>query len=224
MNTKKCAVKAKQHIAPVEGSVNDTTNTGTCPTCLTPGIKLSKGGHIGAHSVAVEIDPTLPVVDLGTPKGDPRDATVRRAVEARLIAAEQLPMPVAPSAPEGRDEKKNRAASSPGPALVRGRAMAPVQPQSGFLAVAGTMYGPIGRDRMDRESSTVPMHGGTYGYLTEAEYEALSRTQQRKYWAKLRSMAQRSEQRRSDARKSRDAKAGQVGSEIQRLRKIGNQA
>lgn len=182
MNTRKCRVKAKDRRDPVEGSVNAEANTGTCPECLTPGIKLSKGGHIGSHSVAVEVDPTLPIVDTGLPEGDPRDATVRRAVESRRIAAGIDAMPSAPSAPEGRDERKNRAASSPGPALVRGRNMPPVQPQSGFAASAGTMYGAIGRPRMDREASTVPLHGGKYGYLTRAQYDALSRSRQRKYW------------------------------------------
>lgn len=199
MNTEKCSVKAKDRRAPVEGSVNDDAGTGTCPECLTPDVKLSKNGHIGAHSVAVEVDPTLPVVATGSPKGDPRDATVRRAVESRRIAAGSDAMPTAPSAPEGREERKNRTAASPGPALVRGRIMTPmasevvdgsctplpdpVDTRTGYSALAGTMAGPTGRPRMDREASTVPMVGGRYGYLTRDQLDQRSRTQQRKYWA-----------------------------------------
>lgn len=203
MDLRKCTVKAKNRVAPVEGSITD--GMGTCPTCGTPDITLSKGGHIGAHNVAVEVDPTLPVVSTGSPKGDPRDATVRRAVEARRVAAGSLAMPTAPSAPEGRAESGKRAAMSPGPAMVRGRVMkpaasdvvtyavgeqrpkqaAPQDPRTGFAARAGTMFGPTGRERMDREASTVPMVGGKYGFLTREQLDALSRTQQRKYWARV---------------------------------------
>lgn len=44
-----------------------------------------------------------------------------------------------------------------------------------------TMNGPTGRERSEPER----MHGGRGGWLTEAQYNALNRTQQRKYWAKL---------------------------------------
>lgn len=239
MNVVKCVVKAKAHVAPVDGSVTED-GTGTCPECLTPGVKLSKGGHIGAHAVAVEVDPTLPVVATGTPKGDPRDATVRRAVQARRIAAGSEAMPVAESAPEGREERVTRTASSPGPAMYRGRAMtpmatdpvvyrvgeerpAPVEPvdeRTGFAASAGTMYGPTGGERMDREASTVPMHGGRYGYLTKAQYDALSRTQQRKYWGKLARMTRQAAAHRAQHRSVVDP----VDAELSRLRKISQDA
>lgn len=231
MNVTKCAVKAKDHRAPAPGSVNDDQGTGTCPECLTEDVKLSKGGHIGAHAVKVEVDPTLPVVATGAPKGDPRDATVRRAVEARRITAGSDPMPTAPDAPEGREEGQNRTAASPGPALVRGRAMepqasdvvtyrvgepkpAPVpleDSRTGFAASAGTMYGSTGRERMDREASTVPVVGGKYGYLTRDELNKLSRSQQRKYWAKVARMRNYADKRRHAAVASIPVRLGTGG-------------
>ncbi len=205
MNTRKCTIKAKDHRDPVEGSVHEEKRTGTCPECLTEGVKLSKGGHVGAHSISVDVDPTLPVVATGSPKGDPRDATVRRAVEARRIAADAAPMPLAPSAPEGRDERKSRAAMSPGPVLVRGRSTIPMASEvarrkvgdprpepmpledsrTGWNRMGGTMYGATGRERMDKESSTVKIIGDRDGWLTQAQYDRLTRTQQRKYWSKV---------------------------------------
>ncbi len=229
MDMRACVVKAKDRRVPVEGSVQG--GTGTCPECLTPSVKLSKGGHIGAHKVAVDVDPTLPVVATGSPKGDPRDATVRRAVEARRVAAGSEVMPVAVSAPEGREESGNRAMVAPGPALVRGAAMRPqagpvvkrsastpyerpseaVDARTGWAGLAGTMYGPTGRVRLDREASTVRMVGGRYGYLTGKEYEALSRSQQRKYWARLKRDADFRERRRASARASVPVRLGTGG-------------
>ncbi len=91
---------------------------------------------------------------------------------------------------------------SPGPALVKGRSEKPLAGEV-TVRLAGEPYvrpadpednrghgdtwtAPTGRDRMDKESSTVPIHGGTYGYLTKAQYDALSRSQQRKYWTRIR--------------------------------------
>lgn len=230
MNVKTCVVKAKHKRAPVDGSVKG--GTGTCPECLTPNVKISKGGFIGAHSVATDVDPTLPVVATGSPKGDPRDATVRRAVEARRVAAGSIPMPSAPSAPEGRDEAETRAPMSPGPAIVRGRSMRPmatdvvkrqvgapapapappVDNRRGWSGSAGTMAGSTGRERMDREASTVPMVGaakyGAYAYLTHAEYDGLSRSQQRKYWERIKRQAAYAERRKAVARASVPVRLG----------------
>lgn len=258
MNVNKCSVKAKSHVKPVENSVDTEAGTGTCPVCLTPGVKLSKNGHIGAHAVAVEVDPTLPVVATGTPKGDPRDATVRRAVEARRIAAGADPLPLAENAPQGRDESKTRAPASPGPAMYRGRAMEPcagpvevrhggegvdpvagarsargvravpdprqetvpgvdaeVDTRTGFAASAGTMYGPTGGMRLDREASTVPVHGGRYGYLTFAQYDALSRTQQRKYWVRIKKNEDFADRQRGQAVKRLPVALGNGGAGAQ---------
>lgn len=153
---------------------------------------------------------TVDVVSTGAQDGAPRDAERLRSAEISLIsgdAAEQnaaigeqlalgdksgamesarvldaqgasAPIPTAHTAPLGsRDHGR-----SDGVAMVRGANLRPVQPQKGWAAVAGTMAGPIGRERPDREASTVPMHGGKYGYLTRAQYDALSRSRQRKYW------------------------------------------
>lgn len=191
---------------------------------------------------------TVDVVDTGAQHGDPRDAERRRASEVALISGdapernatigEQLslgdkvgarktaraldergpaaPVPAARMAPLGsRDHGR-----SDGVAMVRGAAMKAVQPQRGWKATAGTMAGPIGRERADKEASTVPMHGGTYGYLTKADYEQLSRTQQRKYWVKLRRMEQRAENLRTAARAKITADQ-QTAAEITRLHKVG---
>lgn|SRR5574341_2338422 len=92
--------------------------------------------------------------------------------------------------------------TSPGPALVKGRSERPMagpvtvrQPGEEYTRPADpednrrhgdTWTAPTGRERMDKESSTVPFHGGTYGYLTRAQYDDLSRSQQRKYWDRIR--------------------------------------
>ncbi len=229
MNIRKCTVLAKANRKPVDGT--SANGMGTCPECLTTDVKLSKKGFIGSHNVSVDVDPTLPVVATGSPKGDPRDADVRRAVQVRKVAAKSLPVPEAPRAPEGRDEGESRTAMQPGPPLVRGRNMRPMasdvarrkvgdpepEPQpmddvrKGWAALAGTMHGPTGRDRMDRESSTVVMHGGPYGYLTEAQYAALSRSQQRKYWARIKRMQDDAAARRKAAVKTIPSRFGTGG-------------
>jgi hypothetical protein len=77
--------------------------------------------------------------------------------------------------------------------------------------MGGTMYGPTGRAHMDREASTVPMVGGKYGYLTADQYEQLSRSQQRKYWAKLKRMRDYADKRRKAAPKGVPVRQGTGG-------------
>lgn len=99
----KCVVKMGDKVSPVEGSSDG--ETGTCPTCKTPGVVLSVvGGYIRAHTVADREIPennpkpatltekpvkygkglTEPMVDLtdtGLRTGDPRIAEQRRVVD-----------------------------------------------------------------------------------------------------------------------------------------------
>lgn len=63
-----------------------------------------------------------------------------------------------------------------------------------------TMNGPTGRERSEPER----MHGGRGGWLTEAQYHALTRTQQRKYWAKLKRDRDRAKLERERAKLKRD--------------------
>lgn len=81
-----------------------------------------------------------------------------------------------------------------GVAMVQGRNMDPVQgtwynPRTKEREPAAAYLGGSLTSRPDREASTVPMHGGAYGYLTLEQYEALSRSQRRKYWSKVKRMA-----------------------------------
>ena len=129
--------------------------------------------------------------------------------------------------------------ASVGPPLVKGRSEAPMagevtvrqagesyvrpaDPEDNRKNDGGTWSAPTGRDRMDKESSTVPIVGGTYGYLTQAQFDALGcdhgplsigvvcdstdcarkfRTRSRKYWQRIRKQeayaaAQRAEGKR----------------------------
>jgi hypothetical protein len=100
----KCAVKMGDKVSPLEGSSNG--ETGTCPTCLTPGVVLSVvGGYIRAHVIAdrevpennpkaptlVPVatkkrgtglsEPVVTLTDTGLRIGDPRGAERRRVLE-----------------------------------------------------------------------------------------------------------------------------------------------
>lgn len=151
---------------------------GECPECLTPDAPTSKKGYVAAHNIKINLGdgPTIPLTDHGNYIGDPRDAATRREIDAirtktgaRPTDKNAQPDPVMVTG-HGR-----------APALVRGPAMPPTQPTSGYQAAAGTMAGPLGRERTEPE----PMHGGRLGHLTTPQYMALSRTQRRKYWAKI---------------------------------------
>lgn len=92
-------------------------------------------------------EPTVENVATGAQHGDPRDAERRRVAELAQVRDGEAPVPTAHQAPIGQRDH----GMSDGVAMVRGRNMAPVQPQRGWAAAAGTMYGPIGRERPDRE-------------------------------------------------------------------------
>lgn len=167
----KCKINSRAQVEP------DTD--GQCPECLTPDVPVTKKGFVGAHTIKLNLGegPTVPVTDSGSPIGDPRDAMVRREVEAIHVKTGTRPADRDASVAEPVETTGHGRA----PVLVRGRDMPPVQPTSGYLAAAGTLAGSLGRERSEREA----MHGGMYGYLTTPQYNALSRTQQRKYWARL---------------------------------------
>jgi hypothetical protein len=119
---------------------------GACPECLTPDVPVTKKGFVGAHNVKIDLGdgPQIPVTDEGTRVGDPRDAAVRREIESIKVKTGARPADKDSVADPVITTGHNR-----GPAMVRGRDMPPVQPQRGWAASAGTMYGPIGRERID---------------------------------------------------------------------------
>lgn len=87
-----------------------------------------------------------------------------------------------------------------GVALVQGANMAPVQPQKGWAAASGTMWGPIGQDRADKTIVKGEMVGGAHGYKTQDQYRALSRRQQRTYWQNVKKNRERAERAREYSR------------------------
>lgn len=131
----KCVVRASNETAPVKDSDRDGIK-GVCPECrsLAP---LTKKGFIGAHNVRGEATPG-PAKTALTEKQRP--AVDKGATKEATIGARQ------------GDQMMD------GAPLVKGRAMAPVQPQTrnkatGQLEISsiGTMGGNIGRERLDRE-------------------------------------------------------------------------
>lgn len=145
-----------------------------------------------------------------------------RELDARGPAAE---VPTAPnaSAPKparqaggrgvvGRDDPQN---SSPGPAVYRGRDMTGVVPRprkDGAGPARDTMCGPTGRVRTDRRitDGAVDIVGGRYGYLTGAEYRAMSKTRKRRYWETVKRNAGFAEA----ARKVEKEKSGRLAENI----------
>lgn len=189
---------------------------GSCPECLTPEVKTTGKGFVAAHDVKIALGegPQIPVTDEGTRVGDPRDAAVRRELEARKDKAQHKP--VQTSLPDPVETTGHGRA----PVLVRGTDMAPVQkmrrnPQTRAIEPAsrGTMSGPLGRDQSAREV----MVGGQFGYLPRNLYDALSRTQQRKYWNKIGKMRRLA----ADRRRKAVPALSPVQAEVARLRAIG---
>lgn len=90
---------------------------GSCPECTLPGVKLTPKGNIATHNMPLNLGdgPQIPVTDEGTRVGDPRDAAIRREVDAIEIRTGVTPVPVADSA--------DVASVLRGPTLFRGRSM-----------------------------------------------------------------------------------------------------
>jgi hypothetical protein len=150
---------------------------------------------LGANGKALAEHPA-PVTDSGLRIGAPRDAEAKRAaeIESAVKSGDFTPFGGGHDGAQGH-----------GPAIFRGRSMAPVQPKRGYAAKAGTMAGPTGRPKFDRKITDVPMAGGRYGFMTPAEVGKLSRTGQRAYWRKVkgnREAAERLIARSRTARKS----------------------
>lgn len=121
-----------------------------------------------------------------------------RKLDARGPAA---PVPSAQRAPVGSRDH----GMLDGVAMVQGANMDPVQPMwrnpaTGESEPAAAFLGGTLNERADREASTVAVVGGTYGYLTRDEVDALSRSQRRKYWAKIKVMADHGARVRADNR------------------------
>lgn len=120
-----------------------------------------------------------------------------RELDARGPAA---PVPSADRAPVGQRDH----GMLDGVAMVQGANMAPVQPMwrnpvTGEVEPAAAYLGGSLRDRVDRTVVSPPMVGGRYGYLTRDQYEGLTRSQQRKYWAKIKKQNDYAAERRAQA-------------------------
>lgn len=93
------------------------------------------------------------------------------------------------SAHKGADDMigGNAAGSLPGrTSLTRGKPMdadkvTGPKERKGDKPVSTTMDAPLGRERIDTRSAVIETVGGRHGFLTQAEYDNLTRTQQRRY-------------------------------------------
>jgi hypothetical protein len=185
----RCKINGNAKLAPGD--------KGECPECLTPDVPTTGKGFVGAHDVKLSLGegPQIPVTDEGTRVGDPRDAAVRRELDAVEVRKGEVPVPAACTDPV------EATGHGRGPVLVRGRAMEPFAGEMALFPVgtpegervtgmpedtrkgwsSQTMNGPTGRERSEREA----MVGGRYGFLTQVQFRALSRTQKRRYWDKV---------------------------------------
>jgi hypothetical protein len=94
------------------------------------------------------------------------------------------------SAHKGADDMIGgaRAGMLPGrTSLTRGKAMdadkvtGPKERAEGGKPVSTTMDAPLGREQTDKRSVEIPTVGGRHGFMTQDEYDNLTRTQQRRY-------------------------------------------
>lgn len=137
-----------------------------------------------------------------------------REIDARGPAA---PVPCADRAPVGQRDH----GMLDGVAMVQGPNMAPVQPTwrnpvTGDVEPAAAYLGGSLRERTDRTVVSPAMVGGRYGYLTREQYDELSRTQQRKYWERVKKQNSYASARRAQAAPRSlvgvDAGTGGIGS------------
>lgn len=93
------------------------------------------------------------------------------------------------SAHKGADDMIGGAAAGTLPghtSLTRGKPMdadkvTGPKERKGDKPVSTTMDAPLGRERIDTRSAVIETVGGRHGFLTQAEYDNLTRTQQRRY-------------------------------------------
>lgn len=186
-------------------------------------------------------------------------ASLRRRIDGALAGKKVLNAPSAEavagiSAVIGRSDTAKRTAGqrgegrTDGPAMVQGPNMAPVQPTSGYIGKAGTMSMPLGRSRVDAgalgvavtdhdkklercaEGACDHIAGGTAGHLTYAEVRALSRSQNRHYWAHVKKVRERGKRSRAysaslprvQRNSNRVTGKGAVKSDTERLMARGN--
>lgn len=158
----KCKINAKSALLPVPGTEAD--GKGQCPECLTPERKLTGKGFVGAHNVVLGVDTTIPVTDEGLRVGAPRDAAVKREIEARQMRAGTRALPMG-----GVPEPVFTTGHGRGPVLVKGRdtvprlreaglswAEATDLRQDGSVRMSTTLDQPLGRERFDRKITDVP--------------------------------------------------------------------
>jgi len=187
----KCKINASHKRLPVAGTEAD--GKGQCPECLTPDRKLTGKGFIGAHNVVLDVDTAIPVTDEGLRVGAPRDAAVKREIEARQMRAGTRDVPQGGVADPVMTTGHGR-----GPTLVRGRETTPavreeadaswaqipadtqvpweIDPERREGGTRTVLDQPLGRERFDRKITTVPEPKKR---RTAAERRRYRRSQQR---------------------------------------------
>lgn len=223
-------VHGRNRMHPVMGSRSRGLNgaeTGTCPVCRTH-VPLTGSGYIPTHRPGgvtpgrpVLTQKKLPVVEKGTAVADMAKVREREAYAWVDENGDAVPeenveqhvhdggtatlVPVVPTAPDAGAAVGQRGhGMSDGVAMTPGN-LPPVQPQKGWSAAAGTMALPVGRDKPDPEVVNVVMHGGKFGYLSEADYRLLDRSGQRKYWRNIAVMEKRAATAQAAVRAKREA-------------------
>lgn len=234
-------VHGRSKMAPVAGSesVNASgQDTGTCPVCRTH-VVLTGSGCVPTHRPGnvtpdgpVLSQKTVPAVDRGTPVADMAKVQDSQAYKATDTDGNELSdtevrdaekngetvvvTPVVDTAPDAGAAVGNRDHGRlDGVAMTAGD-LPPVQPTRGYAAAAGTNALPVGRPRPDAQVIKDVMHGGKFGYLTRADYDLLSRTQQRAYWRNVRTMEARAKRARAMVAAQREALGQQLPAKVRK--------
>jgi hypothetical protein len=224
-------IHGKNGIQPVPGTVTVVeggSEAGVCPECRTF-VRLTGKGSIPTHRPGnvtadgpVLSQKNVPTVENGTAVADAAKAreeeayittgpdgtklTEKEVRDTVKNGGEVMVVPVVPTAPAAKAAVGCRDhGRSDGVAMTPGD-LRPVQPKGkGWAARAGTMALPVGRPCPDAQVIRDVMHGGTFGYLTEADYAVLTRTQQRTYWRNVRTMRDRAQNARAMVTARREA-------------------
>ncbi len=177
-------------------------------------VKGDKGRAKAEERPATEENVRLALADAYKAKNTAKAARLLRQARASMAGTEALEAPTAGAAVGQRGHGMTDGAA------LAGANMRPVQPRSGWLATAGTMSLPVGRVRPDLGSLGAQMSthdpksvklcadqecrhivgGATYGELEWRTFKGLSRSQQKKYWGKIRKAKDRAHRARENAR------------------------
>lgn len=226
-------VSSRSKMEPVEGSVTVAAGIGkgtqgVCPVCRSTVILTGKG-YIPTHYPAGVTPPrpsltekTIPNLENGTPVST-------EAKKQEIFSRDKAGNPVIPTAPEAGSAVGSRDHGTlDGVAMTPGN-LSPIAPEKGWVAKAGTMTLPVGRNRPDREVVETVYHGNRcpcgegrnpYAFLTCEEYWGKSDAAQHRYWKTLSRMKKRGRDRRAVIREMRQRQGLEMPwGERKRLRK-----